>query len=379
MVHGKFYVRFQIFVVFISMVLFTSCSGPDDKTGDWMIGPFSKLDDSNPCLVPGDSAVFNCPVNGVMINWEVKDVFNPAVVVRDDKIYLLYRAEDSVGKHLGTSRIGLAESTNGLTFTKCPEPVLYPDNDRMNQFEWDGGCEDPRVVEDNEGRYIMTYTAWDGDIARLCVATSADLVNWKKYGLAFDNAYNGKYRDTWSKSGSIVCKLKGNRIVADLVNGKYWMYWGDSDIYLATSENLIDWKPVENEDGSLKPVFSPRKGYFDSELIEPGPPALITEHGIVMIYNSKNSANEGDENLPDGTYAAGQVLMDAGDPGKMLKRTEEYFFFPEKPYEITGQVNNVCFLEGLAWFRNKWFLYYGTADSKIAVAVYYPQSHSPGE
>ena len=379
MVYGKFYVRFQMFVVFISVVLIGSCSGQDDKSGDWMIGPFSKLDDSNPCLVSDETSVFNCPVNRVMINWEIKDVFNPAVVVRDDKIYLLYRAEDSVGLHLGTSRIGLAESNDGLTFTKRPEPVLYPDNDRMNLFEWDGGCEDPRVVEDNEERYIMTYTAWDGNTARLSVATSADLVNWKKHGLAFGEAYNGKYRDTWSKSGSIVCKLKGNRLVAAQINGKYWMYWGDSDIYLATSENLIDWKPVENENRNLKPVFSPRKGYFDSELVEPGPPALVTEQGIVMIYNSKNSATEGDENLPDGTYAAGQVLMDAGDPGKILKRTEEYFFFPEKPYELTGQVNNVCFLEGLAWFRNKWFLYYGTADSKIAVAVYDPKSYSPGE
>ncbi|HEY4877300.1 MAG TPA: hypothetical protein VIH86_17105 [Puia sp.] len=42
---------------------------------------------------------------------------------------------------------------------------------------------------------------------------------------------------------------------------------------------------------------------------------------------------------------------------------------PDKSYEISGQVNNVCFVEGLANFNNRWFLYYGTADSKIAVAV----------
>ena len=44
------------------------------------------------------------------------------------------------------------------------------------------------------------------------------------------------------------------------------------------------------------------------------------------------------------------------------------FMKPDKAYEMNGQVNNVCFLEGLARFKNKWFLYYGTADSKIAVA-----------
>ena len=48
---------------------------------------------------------------------------------------------------------------------------------------------------------------------------------------------------------------------------------------------------------------------------------------------------------------------------------EHYFIHPDKPYERTGEVNEVCFAEGLAWFNNKWFLYYGTADSRIAVAV----------
>lgn len=354
----------------VSFILITSCSPKVNSPNNWMLGPFTKQHDNNPCLVPGDSSTFYCPVNKKVVNWEVKDVFNPATVVRNDKIYLLYRAEDSIGQHLGTSRIGLAESTNGLSFDKHPEPVFFPDNDRMKKFEWDGGCEDPRVVEDDNGRYIMTYTTWDGNTARLAVAASDNLMDWEKYGLAFENAYNGKYINTWSKSGSIVCKRTGNKLVATKINGKYWMYWGDSDIFLATSANLTDWKPVENEDGDLKPVFSPRKGYFDSELVEPGPPALITDHGIVLIYNSKNSAATGDANLPDGTYAAGQVLMDINDPGKVLKRTEKYFFYPETDYELTGQVNNVCFVEGLALFKNKWFLYYGTADSKIAVAVY---------
>jgi predicted GH43/DUF377 family glycosyl hydrolase len=53
----------------------------------------------------------------------------------------------------------------------------------------------------------------------------------------------------------------------------------------------------------------------------------------------------------------------------VVKRLDHYFIRPEKPYEISGQVNQVCFLEGLVHFKNKWLLYYGTADSKIAMAV----------
>ena len=88
-----------------------------------------------------------------------------------------------------------------------------------------------------------------------------------------------------------------------------------------------------------------------------------------LIYNSRNIKSIGDTGLPEGTYAAGQVLIDKTDPTKVIKRLEKNFIQPDKSYEITGQVNRVCFVEGLAQFKNKWFLYYGTADSKIAVAV----------
>jgi predicted GH43/DUF377 family glycosyl hydrolase len=96
---------------------------------------------------------------------------------------------------------------------------------------------------------------------------------------------------------------------------------------------------------------------------------MITDRGIVFIYNSRNSPDYGDTSLPAGTYSAGQILADINDPFKIIDRSEDNFFTPDKPYEITGQVNNVCFLEGLVYFKNKWFLYYGTADEQIAVAV----------
>ncbi len=34
------------------------------------------------------------------------------------------------------------------------------------------------------------------------------------------------------------------------------------------------------------------------------------------------------------------------------------------------EVNEVCFVEGLVYIKDQWFLYYGTADSKISVEVY---------
>jgi predicted GH43/DUF377 family glycosyl hydrolase len=370
------------FLIVVLSTILLACA-PKQPARNWMLTGFEKVDSVNPCLTPG-TGTFEDPILKRSIAWENKDVFNPAAVVRDGKVYLLYRAEDTIGKYAGTSRIGLAESSDGLHFTRRPAPVFYPAEDSLKRFEWEGGCEDPRVVETEDGHYIMTYTTYDGTMARLFVASSSDLVNWTKHGSVFAKAEGGKYVHIWSKSGAIVCKREGEKIIATKINGKYWMYWGDSNIYAASSDDLINWTPVPETDPAKKQydtinhyeafkiVVAPRKGKFDSNLVESGPPALLTDQGIVLIYNSRNHHEGGDSTLPEETYAAGQVLIDAGDPVTVKERTSQYFFKPDKPYEITGQVNNVCFLEGLVNFKGSWFLYYGTADSKIAVAVSRP-------
>lgn len=350
----------------------------------WALLPFTKVDSVNPVLAAG-TGVFSCPILQKQVKWEEKDVFNPAIVVRGDTLLMLYRAEDSIGKYAGTSRIGLAKSTDGLHFTRMPAPVFYPAEDAQKKYEWEGGCEDPRVVQDSAGVYYMTYTAYDGDKARLLLASSKDLLHWTKYGPAFTDAYGGKYLNQWSKSGSIVAVYKDGKITAVKLNGKYWMYWGDVNINAAISDDLIHWTPVEMKAGEkapialrhnavetpdLKIVIGPRPKKFDSDIVEPGPPAMLTDKGILLIYNGRNIPAIGDSTLPEGTYSAGQVLLDKNDPTNIIQRQQQYFLTPDKPYEKTGQVNFVCFVEGLAHFKNKWFLYYGTADSKIAVAVH---------
>jgi len=358
--------------LFIGLTLMHSCQSSKENAKEnsnsaadttWAILPFNKVDSVNPILTAGDRT-FHCPVLDQLVRWEEKDVFNPAAIVKDGKVYLLYRAEDTIGKHAGTSRIGLAVSEDGLHFTKMPQPVLYPDNDSLKIYEWEGGIEDPRVVETEGGSYLMTYTSYDGKIARLLTATSPDLIHWTKLGTVL----NGKYKDTWSKSGAIVARREGTRIIAEKINGRFWMYFGDTDLFLATSEDLRTWHPVIEND-SLKPVLRPRTKYFDSRLVESGPFALRTDKGIVLIYNGMNAEQNGDDRYAKGAYCAGQALFDKNDPTRLVDRLEDPFMKPDKEYEIMGQVNQVCFLEGLVPFKERWFLYYGTADSKIAVAV----------
>lgn len=376
----------------VLLILFSSCNNESSNKSettevpnqDWTLVPFIKQDSVNPVMLPDSNLVFTCPILKKRVRWAQKDVFNPAAIVRNDTLFLLFRAEDVIGKYAGTSRIGLAYSVDGLHFSKYQQPVLYPDNDAYKKWEWEGGCEDPRVVEDENGAYFMTYTAYDGDKARLLVASSKDLRQWTKHGPVFADAYNGKYINTWSKSGSIVSTYKDGKIVAAKINGKYWMYWGDVNIWAATSEDLIHWQPVLYANGEkasvelrhnaveipeIKTVFGPRNKKFDSDLVESGPPAMLTDKGILLLYNSRNVPAIGDSSLVEGTYAASQILMDKNDPTKVLHRMDTYFMKPDKPYELSGQVNDVCFIEGLVQYKGKWFLYYGTADSKIAVAV----------
>lgn len=358
-----------------SAVSSSNSEKPDSST--WALLPFEKVDSLNPILTPGTST-FTCPILKKAVKWDEKDVFNPAAVVHEGKVYMIFRAEDTIGKYAGTSRLGLATSDDGLHFTKLPAPVFYPDNDSLKHFEWEGGVEDPRIVKTEEGTFIMTYTAYDGTTARLLIASSNDLMHWTKHGTVLQ----GKHKNTWSKSGAIVASLKAistsgardttspaaNSIVATRINGKYWMYFGDTDLFLATSDDLIHWTPIE-ENGKLKSVLKPRPGYFDSRLVESGPFALLTDQGITLIYNGMNLDTGGDTTLAPGAYCAGQVLFDKSDPSVVVDRLEHFFLKPDRPYELTGQVNQVCFVEGLVSFKGKWFLYYGTADSKIAVAV----------
>jgi predicted GH43/DUF377 family glycosyl hydrolase len=378
----------KIAVVILS-VLVTACQQKEQlhevseqTTESWHFEGFEKVDSINPILKPSPDLEFTDPITKNMVKWEERNVLNPTALVRNDTVFLLYRAQDLNG----TSRIGMAISTDGLHFIKQPEPIFYPDNDDMKVNEWNykkseaeqvnseecyfcyfDGVEDPRIVMNDSGAYFMTYTSYDGKTARLSIASSKDLKTWTKHGLVLSSE---EHKDTWSKAGAIVSELKGNQVVAKKINGLYWMYFGDTNLFMASSKDLINWDIAVNEESKkMFSVLHPRPGYFDSRLVEPGPYALYTDNGILLIYNASNAANFNDPSLPKFTYAAAQALFDKESPYKLIDRTESYFIHPDKDYEKVGEVNEVCFVEGLVFFKNQWFLYYGTADSKIAVAV----------
>lgn len=376
----------KLSLLFIFVTTFMSCTSrerqSEDGVGrlpDWAFGGFERPENVNPVISPIDNTWFYCPLTEDSVAWESNDTFNPAATIYDEKIVVLYRAEDKSGIGIGrrTSRLGYATSVDGVTFQRRSTPVFYPDNDLQKSLEWPGGCEDPRIAVTVDGLYVMMYTQWNRDIPRLAVATSKDLVHWTKYGPAFAKAYDGKFYNMACKSGSILTELIDGRQVIKKVGGKYFMYWGEEHVFAATSKDLVNWTPIVNIDGSLKRLFSPRDGYFDSQLTECGPPAIYTPKGIVLLYNGKNHSGKGDKRYTPNVYAAGQALFDANDPTHLISRLDEPFFRPMDSFEKSGQyVDGTVFIEGMVYFKGKWYLYYGCADSKVGVAVYDPKNPS---
>jgi len=273
--------------------------------------------------------------------WESAGTFNPAVVRHGSKFVMLYRAQDAAG----TSRLGYAESADGIFFTRRAEPVLSPEAD----YEKDGGVEDPRLQRFGD-TYYLTYTGYNKKDAQLCLATSQDLIHWERKGVILP-AYKGNWNRGWTKSGAMV---------PEKIGGKYWMYWlgttadKTDQMGISYSSDLLHWT-----EATETPVLPRRPGKFDSRVVEPGPPPIFTKDGIVLIYNGA------DDKL---IYRTGVAVFDRKDPRKLLSRTDEPIFTPEKEWEKVGQVPNVVFVEGMARQGKRWLFYYGGADKYVGVA-----------
>ncbi|MCD4525718.1 glycoside hydrolase family 130 protein [Nocardioides sp. cx-173] len=300
------------------------------------LGPFTPYE-HNPILRPqGDG-------------WESASVYNPAAVVREGRVALLYRAHsDDIVSH-----VGLATSDDGLHFERHREPVLSPSED-YDRY----GAEDPRVTE-VDGTYYLTYTGWDRANARLCLATSTDLVTWTKHGPMFAdfNTFlpqgNG-VPGPWSKAGGIL---------AEPVDGRYLMYFGEGSIYYAWSEDLLRWEPCSQDEPVMVPTPA---GTFGDFLVEVGPPPIVTDNGLILLIHNAAVA------FDDGTvrYTAGQLLLDPADPGTILAELKRPWLEPSTYEDRHGLVSNVTFVEGLVQFQGTWFAYYGQSDSTLGVATY---------
>jgi len=306
----------------LSLGLLASQSGQQLPFGTW-----HRLTDA-PVISPGGDG------------WQSAGTFNPAVIEASGKIVMLYRAQDNQG----TSRLGYADSADGVHFKRRDEPVLNP----TQSYEKNGGVEDPRLVQFGD-TYYLTYTGYNKTDAQLCLAISKDLIHWERKGVIIP-ANKGNWNVKWTKSGAIV---------PEKIDGKYWMYFlGTSPDNkdqggLAYSQDLMHWT-----EATKTPVLPVRPGQFDSRVAEPGPAPILTPNGIVLVYNGA------DDKL---VYRTGVAIFDRKNPRKLLWRSDRPILQPEKDWEKVGQVPNVVFVEGVVKRGERYLFYYGAADKYIGL------------
>ncbi len=319
------------------------------------------------------------------LDFENEGVLNPAVIKDGDIIHLFYRAVRK-GNH---STIGYCRLESPLKLSKRNEaPVLFPEMDYESQ-----GVEDPRIVK-IEDLYYLTYTAFDGINALGALATSKDLIHWDKKGLIVPQITYEEFSDFTSSKEELNAKYlrynihnhkfekdDENRFVWDKnviffprkINDKLcFLHRIRPDIQILVELNDLDeltpefWKDYFfNLD---KGIVLSAKYAHEISYIGGGCPPIETAEGWLLIYHGVH------DTLKGYVYSACAALLDLENPKKEIARLPYPLFKPVLDWELTGEVNNVCFPTGTATFEDTLYIYYGAADERIAVvSVNLPQ------
>lgn len=311
------------------------------------------------------------------LDFENEGVLNPAIIQEGNKVHMLYRAV-SKGNY---SSIGYAKLEGPLKVVeRKKEPLLVPNtNDEIH------GIEDPRIVK-IEGTYYLTYCAYDGVNALGSLATSFDLVHFKKQGVIVPQiSYEEFYRLTecnqhliskyerFHIENKIEANLDKKRLLWDkniimfpkLINGKFtFLHRIKPDIQIASVEDISNLTKEFWDDHLLhfnKHILMRSKYDHEISYIGGGCPPVETEAGWLVIYHGVHDTAQGYQ------YNACVALLDIEDPLKEIARLPYPLFKPEMPYELSGYVNNVVFPTGTSLFDGRLYIYYGAADKRIAV------------
>ncbi len=292
-------------------------------------------------------------------SWEAAAVFNACPIRHGAKIFLLYRALSLPHLHanvrikLAISDIGIAESTNGISF-KNRRRFIVP------EFEWEKfGCEDPRVTKLN-GKFYIFYTAlscWppQKDCIRVGLAISKDLkkisekhlitpFNAKAMAL-FPERINGKIWailtiNTDNPPAKICLASFGKE--EELWNEKYWGKWYQE----ALNGRYV--LPLQRR---------------SEDHIEVGTPPVKTKYGWLIFYSYIRNYFSNPR-----LFGIEAFLLDLNDPFKIIAKTDFPILIPEEYYEKYGMVPNVIFPSGAIIKGEKILLYYGACDTTCCLA-----------
>ncbi|MGB8656327.1 MAG: glycosidase [Candidatus Zixiibacteriota bacterium] len=274
--------------------------------------------------------------------YPVNSVFNPgATLLPDGSTLLLCRVED----RRGHSHFCAARSTNGVDGWQIdPQPTLLPDPEHFPEELW--GIEDARITFIPElSKYAIVYTAFTRDGPGVALAFTEDFQHFERYGVIMQPE---------DKDAALLPHRIGGSwaLIHRPVSAPRAHMW------MSYSPDLRHW-------GSHKLMLEARRGgWWDANKIGLSPPPIETPQGWLVIYHGVRMTAAG------GLYRLGLALFDLHTPERCLKRSDEWVFGPEEPYERHGDVDKVVFPCGctIAPDGDTLNLYYGAADSSIALA-----------
>ena len=325
---------------------------------------------------------------------EVEGVLNPASARTASGETLLFPRIVAKGNHsaVGVARV-LRDSAGDPVSVQRMGVALEPD------FAWEqnartAGVEDPRITRiDALGLHVMTYTAYGPLGPRIWLATSENLVDWRRVGpvtFQFDPRLGTDLNLVHNKDGVLfpepVPGPDGEPAFA-LIHRPDWEFPGRRKRQgrmvahgLEPRPGMwISYVPVAAVAGDIRALthFTSHRLMAVSEApweglkIGAGPPPVRVPEGWLLVYHGvEGTIVEGVDQQAGVRYCAGAMILDAHDPSVVVARTRRPLLQPTRPAERIGTVGNVVFPTAIEPRPDGSFdLYYGAADSTIAAAV----------
>lgn len=307
------------------------------------------------------------------LDFENQAVLNPACIEKDGIIHMFYRAV-----HTGNySSIGYCQFKNNKLIYRSTTPILKPEYDYEKH-----GVEDPKIVL-LDGIYYLFYVAYDGENARIALATSTDLIKFEKKGIISSQISYDKAEDIFAKSNvkkiyskfertylsknnkKIILWEKDTFIFPKKINGKFALIHrilpGIQIIYFDSFSDLTEQFWSDYFTKLKKYIVLEPKFDFERSYIGGGCPPIETKFGWLLIYHAVS------ENNHERTYCASAALLDIKNPTKILGRLNHPLFSPTEKWERSGDVNNVVFPSSAILNGENVDVYYGAADKVIAL------------
>jgi predicted GH43/DUF377 family glycosyl hydrolase/glycosyltransferase involved in cell wall biosynthesis len=235
------------------------------------------------------------------------------------------------------SHLRVARSSDGIHFTIDPQPTIVSATP-LEEY----GVEDPRITRLGDVFHI-TYVA----VSRLGITTArlmtSDFRSFERCGTMLQPDQKDVVLFPEQVGGSYLALTRP-------MPGSFGRVLG---LWLSESDDLVHW-------GNPRPIAQPRKGMWDEMRIGASLVPIRVDGGWLEIYHGADRDNR---------YGVGALLLDAGEPTKVLARTDRPLLTPETEYELDGFLHDVVFPSGhIDLGDGDIRVYYGAADTTVCAA-----------